>query len=171
MLLLTLLNAIFSPRIPVLWSSSQMQAFTHSHIILSIYLFYLAASGLSYSTRDLCSIMRDLLLWCTDSLDEAHKVSSCTTKASLPCCMWDLSSPTRDQTQVPCIARQILNHWVIREVPHIHILKLLSPIQNTNLFLLKYALISWPTASTLHVFHLKSFSSYLTSANRKAKPT
>ena len=109
--------------------------------------------------------------WSTDSLDEAHKVSSCTTKASLRCCMWDLSSPTRDQTQVPCIARQILNHWVIREVPHIHILKLLSPIQNINLFLLKYALISWPTASTLHVFHLKSFSSYLTSANRKAKPT
>jgi len=42
--------------------------------------------------------------------------------------MWGLSSPTRDQTQVPCIARQILNHWVIREVPHINLLKLLSPI-------------------------------------------
>ena len=25
--------------------------------------------------------------------------------------MWDLSSPTRDQTRVPCIARQILNHF------------------------------------------------------------
>ena len=29
----------------------------------------------------------------------------------------DLSSPTRDQTHVPCIGRQILNCWTIREVP------------------------------------------------------
>ena len=27
------------------------------------------------------------------------------------------SSQTRDQTRVPCIGRQILNHWTIREVP------------------------------------------------------
>ena len=31
--------------------------------------------------------------------------------------MWDLSFLTRDQTCVPCIARWILNHWTIREVP------------------------------------------------------
>ena len=31
--------------------------------------------------------------------------------------MWDLSSPSRDQIRVPCIARQILNHWTTREVP------------------------------------------------------
>ena len=31
--------------------------------------------------------------------------------------MWGLSSQTRDPTHVPCIARQILNHWVTREVP------------------------------------------------------
>ena len=31
--------------------------------------------------------------------------------------MWDLSSPTRDQTCVLCIGRQILNYWVTREVP------------------------------------------------------
>ena len=31
--------------------------------------------------------------------------------------MWNLSSPTMDLTQVPCIARQILNHWNTREVP------------------------------------------------------
>ena len=28
-----------------------------------------------------------------------------------------LSSPTRDQTLIPCIARQIFNHWTTREVP------------------------------------------------------
>ena len=31
--------------------------------------------------------------------------------------MWDLSSLTRDQTHVPCVAGQILNHWTTREVP------------------------------------------------------
>ena len=33
--------------------------------------------------------------------------------------MWGLSSQTRDQTHVPCIGRQILNHWTAREVPTI----------------------------------------------------
>ena len=31
--------------------------------------------------------------------------------------MWDLSSLTRDWTHVPCIGRQILKHWIYREVP------------------------------------------------------
>ena len=31
--------------------------------------------------------------------------------------VWDLSSPTRDQTRVPCSGRPILNHWTSREVP------------------------------------------------------
>jgi len=30
--------------------------------------------------------------------------------------MWDLSSETKDQTHIPCIARQILN-WTTRHVP------------------------------------------------------
>ena len=30
--------------------------------------------------------------------------------------MWDLSSPTRDRTRVPCIGRWILNHCTTREV-------------------------------------------------------
>ena len=31
--------------------------------------------------------------------------------------MWDPSSPTRDRTQILCIARQILNHWTTKDVP------------------------------------------------------
>ena len=31
--------------------------------------------------------------------------------------MWDRGSPTRDGTHVPCVGRQILNHW--REVPQL----------------------------------------------------
>ena len=31
--------------------------------------------------------------------------------------MWDVSSPTRDGTNVPCVGRWILNHWSTRRVP------------------------------------------------------
>ena len=34
---------------------------------------------------------------------------------------WDLSSQIMDRTHVPCIARQILNHWTTKEVPIIDI--------------------------------------------------
>ena len=37
--------------------------------------------------------------------------------------MWDLGSPIRDQTCIPCIARQILKHWTSREVPPLRIKK------------------------------------------------
>ena len=40
--------------------------------------------------------------------------------------MWDLSSPTKDQTHVPCIGRWILNHWTIREIPPSNTLTLAS---------------------------------------------
>ena len=30
---------------------------------------------------------------------------------------WDLNSLTRERTCIPCIGRQIFNHWTIREVP------------------------------------------------------
>ena len=34
--------------------------------------------------------------------------------------MWDLSSPTRNQTcNTPCIERESLNHWTAREVPRV----------------------------------------------------
>ena len=46
------------------------------------------------------------------------QASSCDAQASLPHPMLDLSRPARDQTHVPCIARQILNHRTTREVPH-----------------------------------------------------
>ena len=38
-------------------------------------------------------------------------------------CMWDLSSPTRDQTRIPCIGRWILTHWTAREVLRENFLK------------------------------------------------
>ena len=40
----------------------------------------------------------------------------------MPCGMWDLRSPAGDQTCIPYIGRQILNHWTTREVLHFQIL-------------------------------------------------
>ena len=45
------------------------------------------------------------------------RVSSCGSQAWLPSCIWDLCSQTRHQTHIPCIARQILNHWATRKMP------------------------------------------------------
>ena len=56
-------------------------------------------------------------LWCTgpllhraESFIAARGLSGCGARAQLLCGMWDISSLTRDQTCVPCIARQFLNH-------------------------------------------------------------
>ena len=56
----------------------------------------------------LCWVMWDLSLQCPVSLAVVHELSSCG--------MRDLSSPTRGKTCVPCIARQIPNHWTTGEV-------------------------------------------------------
>ena len=74
---------------------------------------------------------------CTQALpscDERGLLYSCAAQAFLssgfPCCVaralgcegliasWHMpSSQTKDQTCVPCTGRQILNHWITREVP------------------------------------------------------
>ena len=55
---------------------------------------------------------------CSSSLAVACGLSGCGVWAQLPRRMWDLSSPTRDWTCVPCVARQILNYWATREVTY-----------------------------------------------------
>ena len=47
---------------------------------------------------------------------QTRRLSSCGSRAQLLRGMWDLSSPTRDQTHIPCIGRRILNHWTTREL-------------------------------------------------------
>ena len=65
---------------------------------------------------------RSYLLHTRSSLQQAQSFiagwgfSSCSMWAQL-LGMWNLTSLTRDQTQVTCIGRQILNHWTTREVP------------------------------------------------------
>ena len=53
-----------------------------------------------------------------------HRLSTCAlglqsarAQAWLLCSLWNLSSLTRDRMCIPCIARQSLKHWTIREVP------------------------------------------------------
>ena len=48
-----------------------------------------------------------------------HRLSSCGAWALSPLGMRSLSSSVRDQIQVSCVKRQILNHWTTREVPKI----------------------------------------------------
>ena len=72
----------------------------------------------------------------------SYTIFRCSVSASLAVaqglsCMWDLSSPIRDQTRVPCIGRQLLNHWTTREVPRSTILsaelELLNHTSNADL--------------------------------------
>ena len=69
-----------------------------------------------------------LLLWAVGSSPEERGAVGAPEQAWAGCCglwgelpysMWDLSSPTRDRTWVPCAGRQVLNHWTTR-VPFFH---------------------------------------------------
>ena len=50
-------------------------------------------------------------------LRSMYWVSSHDAWAQLLLGMWDLRSPTRYQTRVPGIGKQILKHWMTRELP------------------------------------------------------
>ena len=50
------------------------------------------------------------------SLTVVFGLGGSSMRTSLPCSMWDLSSPTRDWTHIPCIGRSILNHLITRQV-------------------------------------------------------
>ena len=64
-------------------------------------------------THSLKGAKADMFYYLTFSFSKKKK--SCIFKfLAAPCSMWDLSSPTRDQTHPPCIGRQSLNLW---EVP------------------------------------------------------
>ena len=63
----------------------------------------------------------DLLLW--RSTAPEHRLwregsSSCGMPDYQPRSIWDLPSPTRNQTRISCLARRILNHRTTREAPH-----------------------------------------------------
>ena len=91
-----------------------MATWSYRFAILFFNNIYLASSGLSFVSQDICCIMWDLLLWHMDSLVVAHRLSSWDAWAWLLHSLWDLSSLTRGWTHISCIARQILNHWKVK---------------------------------------------------------
>ena len=70
---------------------------------------------------------------CVRVLVAAHRIFNCVIFS-----LWRISvvalrhvgtsSLTRDRTHVLCIARQILNHWITREVPTGNFIVILKPL-------------------------------------------
>ena len=54
------------------------------------------------------------------SFAAAHGLSSSGMRAYWFHGVWDFSSPTRDRTRVPCIARRVLSRCTTRQVPRSH---------------------------------------------------
>ena len=75
----------------------------------------MVVSELSCSTWYLCCRMRA-------SLVAVRSVVAALGLSSPTHVIWDVRSLTRDRTRVPCIGRQILNHWTATEVPQYVIL-------------------------------------------------
>ena len=113
------------------WTDGQPRG--HVQLPPSFEVLYLSAS-LAASHPTLFFKVIHLFIWLHQVLVEVHgifiascRIFHCQTWAQLLCGIWDLSSPTRDETHVPCFAKWILNHWTIREVPHPMLLVLYDP--------------------------------------------
>ena len=78
--------------------------------------------------------------------------------------MWDLSSPTRGWTHIPCIWRWILNHWTTREVPRYSVLQTVEKSFPTTVSNYSYFPGIWYCLHflTLHLwyFPFQTFSMY-----------
>ena len=106
-------------------------SFLKSYLIA---LFLAAWRHLSCSTQDLScglealcsSVWAPLWLWWMGS--RVHGLSSCGAWGLAAPGTGDLSSPTEDQTCVPSMGRQILNHWTTREAHWISFLLKFFPM-------------------------------------------
>ena len=63
--------------------------------------------------------------------------------------MWDLSSWTRDQNHISCLARQIPNHWTTRELPERFFFFLMCRAGFLGFFDIHLSSLKWSTASQL----------------------
>ena len=78
-------------------------------VFIAVLWLSLVAASRDYSSTQGFSL--GCLLWLRSLDSGVRRLRSCGSWTELPCNMWDLSSQTRDWTCVPCISRQILNHW------------------------------------------------------------
>lgn len=63
-------------------------------------------------------------LYCMNILVVMRSLSSCGMWAYLSCCMWDLSSPIKDQTHILCTCKEELLHCTTRN-PWTHLFSIL----------------------------------------------
>ena len=77
-------------------------AYPVHHLLKKYLLIYLAASGLNYCMQDLCCVTWDLSLCCVGLVAP-----------------WDVGSyfPNQGSDLCPLRCRQVLNHWMIKDVP------------------------------------------------------
>ena len=78
--------------------------------------------------------------------------------------MWDLSSPTRGRTHVPCIGMGILNHWTTRVVLLIVTLSCIFYIGNEAVRLSIFSYV-YQSIWICPVIFLFSYSSFLFNKN------
>ena len=103
--------------------------------------------GLTCRTQYLHCIMHETETFqCTLPVVVTKRLNSCCTWSSFIQGMWDLSCWTRDQTHVPCVSRQILNHWTTREV-------LTMPLRILNFLNIELFLLT-NEAGDVVIFHL-----------------
>ena len=112
------------PELPTSWSCLALWT---PHYLKYLFIHRIGCDG-SYGMWDLHYIMWDLSVGHMVSLVVSCGLSNCGQQAYFLWGMWDLSSRTRDQTQVPCIASQTLCHWVTRPIPTPSILISIFPM-------------------------------------------
>ena len=86
-------------------------------VFLATHRLSLAVVSGGYSLLPCVGFSLQWLLLLQSTGSRSRGLSSYSTQAWLPWGTWDLGPWTRDQTCVPCVSSQILNHWATREVP------------------------------------------------------
>ena len=79
--------------------------------------YFIWRHPVSVGTHAVFNASCKVFCWDAQTLAVVCRLSSWGVRASLLHDLWDLTSPTRDWTSVPCTARQILSHWTTSEVP------------------------------------------------------
>ena len=88
----------------------------YRHNLLSFYYYFILIQFLFFDVYYLKNFICLFIWLCLSCGTPGSSVvvqglSSCDAWAWLLHDMWDFHSWTRDGTHIPCIARQILNHW------------------------------------------------------------
>ena len=138
--------------IPLLWYNSHIIQFTHLKYTIQQTLFY--SQSCTYIITINFTFLKIFLIWTIFKafIEFVTILLLFSVLVFWLQCMWDLCSPSRDQTHTPCAGRWSLNHWTTREVPPQSIQKLskkkLHLLAITSLITLSPSLPPNPRPST-----------------------